>query len=277
MATKEYKLLEISWLKGFCDDLLADRDPASIKKRLKFLLDFYGIINFPLVPSPDKLIFRARKTDEHGFNHVSELGCPPAELTGAGRLNEPHRPILYTSQNMWSAYDEIRAKKDDYVQVVSYKFRESQAPNTAIIGDIKDIFRWGQSKHSSAITDHVKTTFNSLAERNPLALKSYIYTDSFLSDLITDHAASEKKYIHTCSIGELIFEKHTNLDAICYQGIESSGALNLAFKESRVLDILSIDSIHLFKIDHSYGYGVYDQTLVKAAKSIEGSGRIFWE
>lgn len=277
MTTKEFKVLEISWLKSFCDDLLADREPASIKEKLKFLLDFYSIINFQLNPSPDKLVFRARKADKHGFNHVSELGCPPVELTEAGRLNEPHRPILYTSQNMWSAYDEIKAKKNDYVQVVSYKFKENQTPYTAIIGDIKETFRWGQSRHSPAITGHVKKTFKSLAERNPQALKSYIYTDSFLSGLLTDQAAGEKSYIHTCSIRELIFAKHAHLDAIYYQGIESSGALNLAFKKSRAFDILSIDTVHLFKIDHSYGYGVYDQTLVKTAKSIGDSGYISWE
>ncbi|MEM5504982.1 RES domain-containing protein [Shewanella frigidimarina] len=276
MTIKHHDLLEITALKNFCDNLRELNDPVIIKKNIEFLLHYYSVINFKLTPSSDKLLFRSRKANPSGFNNISELNSPPSDLTQAGRLNESKKPILYLSQNISSTFDEIRIEVGDYVQVAAYRPKMDIGPHVAIIGDIKEVFRWGSSRHSPVISDYVSKTLREMTQNESKAYLSYIYTDSFLSDLLTDKAASTMGYIHTQSIGELLFKKHPHLDGVCYQGIESEGAWNLALKCPSAEKLLEIESVWLFKVEHLYGYGLYDHTLIKSAKRIEENGHIHW-
>jgi len=277
MTIKTHKLLDINYLKQFCSDILADTNHNSIKEKQRFLLKFYSIINFKLVASPDKLVFRARKCDDIGFDNIVEMGPPPVHLTKSNRLNEANKPVLYLSNNMWSSFDEIGMKDNDYVQVISCKYNKMKDPSIAIIGDIKEVFRWGNSRYSKFITDYIKRTFYDLGKQNLDGLKSYIYTDSFLSSLLTDSSAKDKNYIHTQSLSELIFEKLPHVDGVAYQGIESSGAWNLALKSKSFKEFLSVNSVHLFHINQCYGYGIYGQQLIKKATRITDSGKIVWK
>lgn len=277
MVIKHHKLLEISYLRSFCDDLRQQRDPQIIRGKLDFLLEFYSVINFHLKPSPDKLLFRSRKSDSSGYRNISELGSPPPELTKAGRLNESKRPVLYLSQNILSTFDEIRVTEGDYVQVAAYRHKDFLGPHIAIIGDIKEVFRWGKSKHHVNISEYVTRTLIDMTKDDGMAYLSYIYTDSFLSDLLTNKLASKNEYIHTRKIGDLICKKHPHIDGVCYPGIESDGAWNLALKCSSADKLFEIDSVWLFKVNSSYGYGLYDKTLIRSAQQIDPSGNIHWD
>jgi hypothetical protein len=277
MKKNEHKLLEINYLKKYCDEMLKDTDQESVRKKLKDLLEFYGVINFKLILPENTQVFRARKCTENGFDSINQMGCPPANLTKAGRLNEPENPILYVSLNMWAAFDEIGINKDDYVQVISYKYKEGNSPRVAYIGDVKDVYRWGSSKHGRELTEFILSNFAAYIKRGDCSFESYIFTDSFLSSLLTDKSAKEKEYIHTNAMARFIFEKNPSIHGICYQGIESSGALNLAFSENSYSDYLEVNNTMVLKVSECYGFGLYEDKILKKSKSIEGNGKILWD
>jgi len=130
--------------------------------------------------------------------------------------------------------------------------------------------------YSDEITDFVSRTLKELADQNDGCLKSYIYTDSFLSQILKDKSAKSKNYIHSKSLFELISEKHSHIDGIAYEGIESSGARNLALTPKAAKSCLSINNIFLFRITNSYGFGLYDFQLLKQAERHDSSGLINW-
>lgn len=277
MPIKQHQLLEISYLKQFCDGIRLDRNPQEVRRKIEYLLNFYSVINFSMNPSPDLLLFRARLSNEDGFPNISDIGIPPAHKVTAGRLNEPRKPALYVSKTIATIFDEVNVASGCYVQVAAYKPKGTDGPRVAIIGDIKNVFRWGSSKHLPLLTEYFKKTIRELASIHESALLSYIFTDSFLSDLLTDEAAKEAGYIHTQSLAELLYQKHPNLDGICYEGVSSDGGWNLAIRPTSAERLLEIETVWLFKINHYYGYGLYDHTLIKSAKNISKDGTIIWD
>jgi hypothetical protein len=74
-----------------------------------------------------------------------------------------------------------------------------------------------------------------------------------------------------------MYQKHPRLDGICYEGVASDGGWNLALRPTRAKKLLKIDTVWLFKVNHYYGYGLYDHCLIKSAKNIAHDGTIIWD
>lgn len=267
-------LLEIKYLAELCNSILTENNSDTIKQKLEYLFKFYNVINFDLGATPDKLVFRARKCDCIGFNNISDMCCPPAKITKAGRLNTANKPILYLTQNAWSAFDEIGVTDGDFAQIITYSYINK--PRLAIIGEIERVFRKENSSYSPQLTQHIRSTFEHLGTSNMDAMRSYIYTDAFLSNILKSNNAKDNNYIHTMHLSEIIFNKYVTIDGIMYDGIESNGAINIALKESSQNSHLKAENCYIFKINKKYGYGIYDHTMINRSNSIDDFGNIVW-
>ena len=107
-------------------------------------------------------------------------------------------------------------------------------------------------------------------------MRSYIYTDAFLSNILKSSEAKENNYIHTMHLSEIVFNKHPTIDGIIYDGIESNGAINIALKDSSHNNHLKPESCFIFKINKKYGYGIYDHTIINRSNNIDDFGNIAW-
>ncbi|KYQ83593.1 hypothetical protein AWW72_13475 [Acinetobacter sp. NRRL B-65365] len=273
-----HDLLNIDFLKKMCDGIRQEKvDKAAVEEKLTFLVNYYSIINFQSIKR-DGLFFRARKLESsNSYDHVRELGAPPTSLTCANRLNAALDPVYYLTQNMLCALDEIRTVVGDRVQIIAYESNEQISPRFAIIGEKKNVFRRGKSKYSEEIGTYIKKTLHSLFEIDQVAFQSYLYLDSFLSDLLNDPDASETNYIHTQSLLRIFQRKHSDINGFMYDGVASDGAINIALDVNIAEAFLK--PIHTITINilDKYDYGLYKYKIDKKSKQIFENGEIQWE
>lgn len=276
MTIIQHNLIEINYLKKFSDEIKSEQNVYIIKNKLKFLLDHYRPLNFT-VNLKNGLFFRARKLmNRDSFDHVQELGAPPSHLTQPNRLNSLSDPIYYLTRNMLCAFDEIDAKEGEIIQVICYEGLENNAPRCVVIGEIKNVFRRGVSKYDQQLGEDINKSLHLMYKENKEAFLSYVFTDSFLSDLLTDINAKNFSYIHTQHLFRLLQNKYPDIQGILYDGIASGGAINMALDvntaESYLVPIYTIT----VKILNKYGYGMYRFETIKKSKHIYSAGEIYW-
>lgn len=275
---KNYDILEIEALKKLCFSIENEiHDEALVKHNLEFLLKFYSILNATLTASSDKLHFRARKLINcNSYNFSQELFAPPAHLTPVNRLNEANEPVMYLTNNMLSAFDEINIREQEHVQVMVYTSNKAFSPNVAFIGEVRKVFKTSQSSYSPEMT---KFLFNKLEAFHRIGLSNFnslIYTDSFLNHLLLDKEARQKNYIATKSLFKLIKNKHPHIDGIIYEGIASEGATNLMITTELANKYLNPHYSITLKIKKKHGFGLYDYEIIKKSHSISENGIIHW-
>ncbi|EOH6036940.1 hypothetical protein SLJ62_11890 [Acinetobacter pittii] len=272
-----HDLLHIDSLKKLCEEIRQEKvNKIFIEEKLKFLLNYYSVLNFVNIKK-DSLIFRARKLESNdSYDHVKELGAPPAHVTKANRLNCPLDPVYYLTHNMLCAFDEIRTVAGDRIQVMVYEPNKQISPRLAIIGEKKNVFRRGSSKYSSEIGSYIIKTLSDLFKKDQVAFQSYIYLDSFLSDLLNDKEANKLDYIHTQSLLRLMQKKHPDIKGFMYDGVASDGAINIALD----VDIAEVYLKPIYTITLNivevYGYGLYKYKIEKKSKIILENGSIVW-
>lgn len=275
---KHHNLLHIDFLKKLCTEIQQEKtDQAVVEEKLTFLLDYYSVINFTATKK-NGLFFRARKLEStESYDHVRELGAPPVQLTQANRLNNPLDPVYYLTQNMLCAFDEINAIVGDKVQVVVYEPNENIFPRFAVIGEKKNVFRRGVSKYSEEISKYITDTLLSLFEKDQVAFQSYIYIDSFLSDLLNDKNANKVKYIHTKSLMRILQKKCPDINGFMYDGVASDGAINIALDVDIAKSFLKPSYTCTLNILDKYDYGLYKYEIVKKSRVILSDGQILWK
>ena len=107
----------IDFLQDLARSLRSQTDPSVVYSGLSSVLAHYDVVNWPL--RYEGIIWRARKCKTaDGFASVTDLIYPPPHQTPAGRLNEPHEPLLYAVFNKTTAIEEIEAMEGDYVHLV---------------------------------------------------------------------------------------------------------------------------------------------------------------
>lgn len=275
---KHHNLLHIDFLKKLCTEIQKEKlDQALVEEKLTFLLDYYSVINFTATKK-NGLFFRARKLESiESYDHVKELGAPPVELTQVNRLNKALDPVYYLTQNMLCAFDEINATVGDRIQVIAYEPNENVSPRFAVIGEKKNVFRRGVSKYSEEISKYITDTLLSLFKQDQVAFQSYIYVDSFLSDLLNDKNSSKSNYIHTQSLLRILQKKCPDINGFMYDGVASDGAINIALDVDIAKSFLKpIYTITLNILD-KYDYGLYRYEIIKKSREILNDGQILWK
>ncbi|WNO61609.1 hypothetical protein [Rheinheimera sp. MMS21-TC3] len=268
------KVLELRYLDELCEGILKCIEPDSVEIMLRHLLDFYGVLNYEM--SYDRSYWRARKCciGRIGYDNTNELGAPPAEITKAGRMNEPKQPMLYLSTNQFSVLEEIGSKAGDIVHIIAYRQKIESKLRCAIVGEITNVHRWGRAQSSDHLGNHLNRIMN---EMNFDIGRSYVYTDSFLSSLLRDKAASKSDYLYSRKLSKLIFEKHPSIDSIVYPGVALEGSMNFAVKPNVVSKKFDIGSNFVVRVNKRYKYGIFDFEIIKRAKGQYLDGTIVWQ
>lgn len=272
-----YKILEIESLKKLCNFIENEvNDYQIVNQNLELLLNHYNIINATYELRGQ--LFRARHITNKHFGHVKELSAPPAEITSANRLNLENEPVVYLTQHMLSAFDEINAQANDIIQIMIYECGLNHSPQVALIGEIKNVFKTGKSVHSDEIANHISKTLKEfLLTGTQSYFNSYVYTDSFLNKILTDKNAKKKNYITTQALFKLIQKKHSHINGIVYEGIASEGARNLVVNLNCAEKFLIPKKSMIFKIIQNHGFGIYDYEVLNRSQYIDSNGTIVWE
>jgi len=267
------KVLPINYLQKLSHSILASTTAFEIEKGLRIVLEYYGIINYMLGYAFP--FWRARRcTSAEGFKNINELSYPPRELTKAGRLNEPRAPLLYLSMKPLTTLEEIGASESDYVHHIGYKLIGKSKLRCGILGEITHVARSGRALTDEDLGNHLNRILNNTEYE---AGKSFVFTDAFLSSILQDKNASKTNYVHSRTLAKLIFEKHSEFDAIVYPSVALGSAMNLAIKPDSAERLLKIAGTSVIHIRKKYDYGIYDFELLRNAKGHEQNGDIRWD
>jgi hypothetical protein len=131
---------------------------ASLESRREALLDeffaVYQTINFEFWS--DAPLWRSRKAPtSDGYSHQAELHLPPAQLSSAGRLNDPGAPVLYLSLNQFSTFAEVDAKLGDYVHIAGYRIKAERKIRCAVVGEVFSVHRSARATTSDMLTTEI--------------------------------------------------------------------------------------------------------------------------
>jgi hypothetical protein len=266
-------IFELNFLQDFAGALRSENDPSVVHRKLSFLLAHYDVINWDL--KYDWPIWRARKCKTaDGFDSIDDLIYPPPHLTPAGRLNNPHEPMLYGVFNKNTALEEVGAEEGNYIHVIGLRLKKNSRIRCCVIGEIDRVHRSGRSMLSEELAAHLLRIIQD--ELPYKAAMSFIFVDAFLSSLLRDPLASANDYLYSRTVRQLLFEKQPTVEAICYSSVKLEGALNVAITPEIADNRLDLAGTSVIKIERRFDYGLFDFSLVRNATDVRHDRRIVW-
>ncbi|BCG08755.1 RES family NAD+ phosphorylase [Buttiauxella agrestis] len=273
---KKVKVIELTSLDRFRNDLLNVLEPEKVEELLKWYLNSYGGINFKFgYNSP---IFRARKClTEHGYNNISEIYPPPSEKCTVGRMNEEGQAIFYGAFSPGTALAEINAKEGDYVHVARFQLPEKSDAGIRCfaIGEVHNAYH-GVNTISLGMFNEIRDLIRRLGEDDIRGLLSYLYMDAFSAELLNSIRAHEVNYVYSRIFCRLLLGKYKDVDGIIYPSAKVKGASNIVLRSESVEEKIQIVGNDVLKVKKMYPYGIVELDLVKSAKGQTLNGDIVW-
>lgn len=270
------QILHIDYMHEMSELIMSSCDSTYVTEKLRFALDFSGIINFDL--AYDSPLCRVRKLDEkQPFNHTSDIWYPPREFAKVGRLNEEGSPYLYVSVTLETALLEMKAQAGDHFQVGIYKFKKGKTPRMAVVGEKSRAIKGVGNSISPTLANEMIRIFTKLAEKDIILANSYRYADSFFDHIMRDPDARAKGYLHSRTLAKLIFEKHPSIDCFLYHSVASAGGQNIAMPCSKADELVGLLDTFVIRVNKVYPYGIYDIDFINRPKNIDDKGYIFWQ
>ena len=80
---------------------------------------FYELLSVGL--GRGSIFWRARLIKDDIYSSIEELGYPPKESSGLGRLNDKGTSCFYGAKNIETALIEIGAKEGQLIQLAGYR------------------------------------------------------------------------------------------------------------------------------------------------------------
>lgn len=248
-------------------------DENEIKDKFSSLLDEQPFLNFHF--GRGSVFWRGRKCGTaDGFLNVSELSYPPAHLAKVGRLNNQNQPMLYLASRRFTAFSELNANPGDYVHIIGYKIRKDKSLRIGLIGDLFHVYRTGLSMLTSEAGKHLNDVLNSFEYE---VGKSIVYVDAYLASILRNPKAKSNDYLHTRILGELLFNKVTEVKSIFYPSVAQEGGMNLAMIPGVADDVLEVVSSSLVMVKDRLEFGMYDFIPIKNCIEIKSNGSFLWE
>jgi RES domain len=266
-------VFEIGFLQDFTRALRAEAEPSVVHTKLSFLLAHYDVINWQL--KYDWPIWRARRcSTAAGFESINDVIYPLPHRTPAGRLNDPHEPMLYGVFNKNTCLEEVGAEEGDFIHLVGFRLKKNTQMRCCVIGEIDRVHRSGRTMLSEELGAHL---LRIIQEELPYeAAISFVFIDAFLSSLLRDPLAERTGYLHSRTVRKLLFQKQPDLEAICYSSVKMEGALNIAITPEAANNRLDLAGTSVIRIDRKFDYGLFDFSLVRNAADIRHDRHIIW-
>lgn len=217
------------------------------------------------------------------FNHVRELGPPPAKFAKECRCNTVGNPIFYCTNDNGTAVFEVRPQIGQYVVITHFKPVNSK--NFEIVLPIIGVNR-------------IKTRLERRDKHDPIAIMlrdDLIYKtedafikvlDHYLSNLFIEPVSEANKYLYKLSTAYykalVTYAKYDNdkITGLFYPSVESEcTGYNLALELNAIKDKLEVDASGttvIYKVEWKQGKE-YRLRPKKQIKSIDENGNIVWE
>ncbi|EER3651979.1 RES family NAD+ phosphorylase [Escherichia coli] len=273
---KNVKVIELSSLDHFRNDLLANSTPKSVEAHLSWYLKSFGGLNFSF--GYDRPIIRARRcSNADGYGNISQLLSPPPELTTIGRMNDEGKPMLYASYHIGTALAEINAKDGDIVQIIQLELPKNahSGIRCLAIGEIYNAYH-GITTISPILSDEVRKLITRLGAKDIHGLMSFLYMDALSAELLNDVLASKNNYIYSRTLSRLLLEKHKDIDGIVFPSAKIKGTSNITLRPESILNKTEIVSNMVIRISKIYPYGICDFKVLKRAKGHKLDGDVIW-
>lgn len=273
---KKLKLIELSSLDRFRNDLLNTIEPEKVQELLRWYLESYGGINFKF--GYDRPIFRARKCfTENGYNNIKDIYPPPSEKCRTGRMNEEGHAIFYGAFSIGTALAEINAQDGDYVQIAHFLLPENADDGIRCfaIGEVYNVYH-GNNAISVSFSNEIQGFIRRVGQDNIRDLLTYLYMDAFSAEILNSTDAHKKDYIYSRVFSRLLLGKHPDVDGLIYPSAKIKGTTNIVLRPETVKSKMQLVSNVVLKIIKVYPYGIVDFSLVKSAKGHTLDGEIIW-
>ena len=270
---KTYQQISIARCRDIVNVIDSSKDENEIKYNFSYLLDKQPFLNFHF--GRGSIFWRGRKCDiADGFLNVSELSYPPAHLAKVNRLNNQNQPMLYLASRRFTAFSEINANPGDYVHIIGYKIQKDKSLRIGLIGDLFNVYRTGMSMLTSEVGKYLNDVLNSFEYEIG---KSIVYVDAYLSSILRNPNAKSNDYLHTRILGELLFNKVTEVKSIFYPSVAQEGGMNLAMLPEVADDVLEVVSSSIVVVKDRWEFGMYDFIPIKDCIEITSNGSFLWE
>lgn len=266
--------INIDDIEILCMRVLETNKPKEIEKRLKVLFKYHRLSALSI---GDRTTFwRARKLEDRElFTNISELTCPPKKFTGAGRINDPKKPVLYISTRKETALAEINVEEGDSVQLAGLSIRDETELKMAVVG-----MYWSVSKNGSipiALKDPNNKILGILNQKlSPENALKLVYIDKFFATVLADKKACESNYIHTRVLSKMLMQRN-NSNALAYPSIKDEGAYNITIKAEVYDSLLENTSSSVAIVTKILKYGLYVCEVFKMATDINKEGHFIFE
>jgi hypothetical protein len=269
----KYQQISVAKCREIAKAIDSSIDENEIKDKFSSLLDEQPFLNYHF--GIGSVFWRGRKCDTaNGFLNVSELSYPPAHLAKVGRLNNQNQPMLYLASRKFTAFSEINAKPGDYIHIIGYKIRKNKSIKIGLIGDLFHVYRTGMSMLSSEAGEVLNNKLNSFEYEIG---KSIVYVDAYLASILRHPNAKSNNYLHTRILGELLFNKVTEVKSIFYPSVAQEGGMNLAMIPVVADDVLEVVSSSIVMVKDRWEFGMYDFIPIKDCIEITSNGSFFWK
>lgn len=270
---KIYRQISIARCRDIVNVIDSLKDENEIKYNFSYLLDQQPFLNFHF--GRGSVYWRGRKCGtEDGYLNVSELSYPPAHFAKIGRLNNQNQPMLYLASRRFTAFSEINANPGDYIHIIGYKIRKDKSLKIGLIGDLFHVYRTGLSMLASEAGKHLNDVLNSFEYEIG---KSIVYVDAYLASILRNPHAKSNDYLHTRILGELLFNKVTEVKSIFYPSVEQEGGMNLAMIPVVADDVLEVVSSSIIMVKDRLKFGMYDFIPIKNCIEIKSNGGFLWK
>ncbi len=113
---------------------------AEIVDRLRPVFERYKLISLGF--ERGSVFWRARLCGDTPWSSASDMGAPPVEVAGLGRLNDAGAPLLYASLKEETALHEVGVQPPCMVQLIGYRAMRRQMLRLAVVGELMHVHKF---------------------------------------------------------------------------------------------------------------------------------------
>lgn len=236
------------------------------------ILDNYQLINVEF--GRGRIFWRARHCQPNNLHCPNQMSYPPAEITRAGRLNDPNDPCLYTATMIETALHEIGAKEDDHVQLVGYRALAETPLRVALVGELLHVYKMGYIRYFGEDPDStIKKLLNSFDVNTA---KRIIYIDTYLSQTMSDVEARASDYVRSRAVSAMIYRMQ-EVDGIIYPSVRDILGMNLTLRSESADHKTHPVSCILVKVGRVRRHGFLEYEVLKDVERIDENGEFVWK
>ena len=263
-----------------CESIFAEVRSSSSFDETKAALrkvmapDFYPIMS--LDTEGRNTLWRGRRCNEGlRFANVADMGCPPEDSTGVGRLNEQGAPCLYATTKLETVFAELDLQAGEFVQVIGIRTRLGTQTRVIAIGELFHVYRSGSTKMFGSTPGAPLAKFiNSMSFE---ARDRMLYIDASLAEILADANARFKQYLTSRAVAAVAYETIAPAEGFYYPSVRVGVGTNLTMKAATYYEKCRVVCAQLIRILTPRRFGFYDHQIVSEASRIGKNGEFVWQ